>query len=268
MDLLAPRVVTAAMKLRCLLLARKAMTNLDSVLKSRHHLADKDPSSQSCGFSGSHVWMWELNHREGWGPKNWCFWTVVLVKTLEGPLDSKDIKSVNPKGNQSWIFTDRNDAKPPIHWPLDVKSWLIGKDPDTGKDWGQEEKRVTEDEMIGWHHRLEQLLGDGERQGRLACWSPWGCRVRHDLVTKWQATTRKKGGGRAGLGPQTKSSSCLSPVSSLASYSLSTDGFSPLLYHTYWIDMPTLQHSSFASQNSHPQRWKCFFSQAPHIKSQ
>ena len=149
---------------------------LNNIQKQRHYFANKGLSCQGYGFSSSHVWMWELNHREGWGPKNWCFWTVVLVKTLEGPLDSKDIKSVNPKGNQSWIFTDRNDAKPPIHWPLGVKSWLIGKDPDTGKDWGQEEKGTTEDE-IGWHcwldgREFEQAPGDGEGQGGLACCSP------------------------------------------------------------------------------------------------
>ena len=108
------------------------------------------------GFSSSHVWMWELNCEEGWVPKNWCFWTVVLEKTLESPLDCKEIQPVHPKGNQSWVFTGRTDveAETPIFWPPDAKSWLIWKDPDAGKDWRQEEKGMTEDEMIRWHHQL------------------------------------------------------------------------------------------------------------------
>ena len=128
-------MVTVAMKLRCLLLGRKAMTSLDSILKSRHYFANKGPSSQSYGFSGSHVWMWELDYKESWVPKNWCFWTVVLEKTLESPLDCKEIQPVHPKGDQSWIFIGRTDdkAEPPILWPPDVKNWLIGKDPDAGK---------------------------------------------------------------------------------------------------------------------------------------
>ena len=115
-------------------------------------------SSQSYGFASSHVWMWELNYKESWALKNWCFWTVVLEKTLESPLDCKGIKLVNPKGNQSWIFIGRTDAEAeaetPILWPPDAKNWSIGKAPDTGKDWRQEEKETTEDEMVGWHHRL------------------------------------------------------------------------------------------------------------------
>ena len=124
--------------------------------KQRHYTADKGPSSQSYGFSSSHVWMWELDYKESWAQTNWCFWTVVLEKTLESPLDCKEIKPVNPKGNQSWIFIRRTDAEAetPILWPPDVKSWLIGKDSDAGRDWGQEEKGMTEDEMAGWHHRL------------------------------------------------------------------------------------------------------------------
>ena len=100
--------------------------------------------------------MWELDHKEGWAPKNWCFWTVVLEKTLESPLDCKEIQTVNPKGNQSWIFIGRTDAEAeaPVIWPPDAKNWLIGKDPDAGKDWGQKEKGTTEDEMVGWHHSL------------------------------------------------------------------------------------------------------------------
>ena len=111
--------------------------SLDSILKSRHHFADKGPSSQSYGFSSSHIQTWQLDHKEGWVPKNWCFQTVVLEKTLESPLDCKEIKPVNPKGNQPWICIGRTDAEAeaPILWPPDVKSWLTGKDPDPGKDW-------------------------------------------------------------------------------------------------------------------------------------
>ena len=125
--------------------------------------------------------MWELDYKESWAQKNWCFWTVVLEKTLESPLDCKEIKAVNPKGNQSWTFTGRTDAEAetPILWPPDVKSQLIGKDPDAGKDWRQEEKGTTEDEMVGGHHWLdghefEQAPGVGDRQGGLECCSPWG----------------------------------------------------------------------------------------------
>ena len=123
----------------------------------------------------------ELDHKEGWALKNWCFWTVVLEKTLDSPVDCKEIKPVNPKGNQPWIFTGRTDSevKTPILWPPDEKKWLNGKDPDSGKDWRQEEKGMTEDEMVGWHHLLnghefEQAPGVGERQGSLAWCSPWG----------------------------------------------------------------------------------------------
>ena len=141
---------------RHLVLGRKVMTNLDSILKSRHYFPNIGLSSQSYDFSSSHVWMWELDYKESWAPKNWCFWSVVLEKTLESPLDCKDIQPVHPKGNQSWIFIGRTDAEAetPVLWPPDVKNWLIGKDPDAGKDWRQEEKGMTEDEMVGWHHRL------------------------------------------------------------------------------------------------------------------
>ena len=156
------------------------MTNLDSILKSRHYFANKGQSSQSYGFSSGHVWTWELDHKESWAPKNWCYWTVVLEKTLESSLDCKKIKPVNLKGNQSWIFIGRTDAEveTPILLPLDLKKWLIGEDPD-GKDWWQEDKGTTEDVMVGWHHRLdghefEQALGVGDGQGGLACCSPWG----------------------------------------------------------------------------------------------
>ena len=126
------------------------------IKKQRHHFADKGPYSRSCGFSSCHEWMQELDHKEGWAPKNWCFWIVVLEKTLESPLDSKEIKPVHPKGNQPWIFTGRTDAEAeaPILWPPDVKSWLIRKDPDAGKDWRQKEKRVAEEETVRKHYRL------------------------------------------------------------------------------------------------------------------
>jgi len=149
--------------------------------KQRHCFANKSPSSQSHGFSSSHVWMWELDYKQNWVPKNWCFWTVVLEKTLESPLDFKEIQPVNLKGNQSWIFIWRTDtaAETPILWPLDVKNWLIWKDPDAGKDWKWEEKGMREDEMVGWHHRLnghesEQTPGVGDGQGGLACCRLWG----------------------------------------------------------------------------------------------
>ena len=128
---------------RRLHLGRKVMTNVDSnIKKQRHYFANKVPSSEGYGFSSGHVWMWELDYKENWMPKNWCFWTVVLEKTLESPLDFKEIQLVYPKGNQSWIFIGRTDikAETPILWPPDVKSWLIWKDPDAGKDWRWEEK--------------------------------------------------------------------------------------------------------------------------------
>ena len=161
--------------------------------------------------------MGELDHKEGWASKNWCFWTVVLEKSLESLLDCKDIKPVNPKGNQPWKFIGRTDAeaKVPILWPPDAKSWLIGKDPDAGKDWGQGEKGMTEDEMIGWHHRLDEhelqpTLGDSEVQGSLACCSPWVCK-ESDITQRlnWtelrelrqETCCRKAGSGRGGQSP-------------------------------------------------------------------
>ena len=135
---------------------------------------------ESYDFSSSSVRMLELNHSEGWALKNWCFWAVVLEKTPESPLDSKEIKPVSPKKNQPWIFIGRIDAEAeaPILWPPDSNSWLTEKDADTGKGWRQKEKRVAADEMIGWYHRhsgheFEQTLRDGEGQGSLACCSPW-----------------------------------------------------------------------------------------------
>ena len=127
------------------------------IKKQRHYFGDKGPSSQNHGFSSSHVWMWELGYKESWTPKNWCFWTVVLEKILKSPLDCKEIQPVYPKGDQSWIFIGRTDVEgaTPIFWPPDAKNWLIGKDPDAGKDWRSEEKGTTEDEMVGWHHQLD-----------------------------------------------------------------------------------------------------------------
>ena len=134
--------------------------------------------------------MWELDHKESWAPKNWCFWTVVLEKTLESPLDCKEIQPVHLEGDQSWIFIRRTDAEAPILWPPDVKNWLSGKDPEAGKDWRQEEKGMTEDQMIGWHHRLngpkpKQALGAGDGQRSLVCCSPWYCK---ESETKEQLT--------------------------------------------------------------------------------
>ena len=137
-----------------LLLGKKALTNLDSMLKSRDITLLTKVCLVKAVFSSSHVWMWELDHKKSRVPKNWCFCTVVLENT-ESPLDCKGIKPVNPKGNQSWIFIGRTDAEAPILWPPDAKNWLIGKDSDAGKDWGQKEKGTTEAEMVGWHHRLD-----------------------------------------------------------------------------------------------------------------
>ena len=165
------------------------MTIPDSILKSRDitlqtkvHLVN--------GFSNSHVWIWELDHKESWVPKNWCFWTVLLEKTLKSPLDCKEIQPVHPKGNQSWVLIGRTDAEAetPVLWPPD-------KDPDARKYWRQEEKGTTEDEMVGWHYRLighefEQALGAGDGQGSLVCCSPWG---RKELdTTEWLNWTELK----------------------------------------------------------------------------
>ena len=136
----------------------KAMTNLDSIWKTRHHFANKGPSSQGCGFPSGRVWIWKLDYEESWVPKNWCFWAVVLEKTLESPLNCKEIQPVHPKRNQSWIFIVRIDAEAetPILWPPDVKNWFIWKDPDAGKNWRQDEKGTAEDQMVGWHHQLDE----------------------------------------------------------------------------------------------------------------
>ena len=153
------------------------MTNLDSIIKTIDiTLPTKVHLSQSYGFPSSHVWMWALDHKEGWVLKNWCFWTVELDKTLESPLDCREIQPVHSRGDQSWVCFGRTDAKAetPILWPPHAKSWLIGKDPDAGRDWGQEEKGPTEDEMAGCHHQLdghefEWTPGVGDGQGGLAC---------------------------------------------------------------------------------------------------
>ena len=126
------------------------------IKKQRHYFVNKGLYSQGYGFSSSHVWMWELDYKESWAQKNWCFWTVVLEKTLESPLECKEIQPVYPGGDQSWVFIGRTDAEAEtlILSPPDAKSWLIWKDTDVGKDWRQEEKGTTEDEMVGWHHWL------------------------------------------------------------------------------------------------------------------
>ena len=143
---------------------------------------------QGCGFSSGHVWMWELDYKESWAPKNWCFQTVVLEKTLESPLHYKEIQPVHPKGDQSWVIKGTDvEAETPT-WPPHVKSWLIWKYADAGKDWGQEEKETTEDKMVGWHHQHNEhwfgwTLGVGDGQGGLACCGSWG---RKELDTTEQ----------------------------------------------------------------------------------
>ena len=182
--------MTAAMQLKDAPWKKSYDQPRQHIKKQRHYSADKGLSGESYGFSSSHVWMRELDSKESWAPKNWCFRTVVLKKTLENPLDFKEIKQVHPKGNQSWIFIRRTDAETetPILWPPDAKNWLIEKDPDAGKDWRQEEKGTTEDEMVGWHHRLNGhgfgwTPGVGDGQGGLTCCGSWG---RKELeMTEW-----------------------------------------------------------------------------------
>ena len=175
------QTVIAAMKLKdAYSLEEKLWPTYIAYSRAETLLANKAPSSQGYGFPSGHVWMWELEYKESWAPKNWCFWTVVLEKSLESPLDCKEIQPVHPKGDQSWVFIRRTDveAETPILWPPDAKSWLNGKNPDAGRDWGQKEKGTTEDEMVGWHHRLNGhefgwTLGVGDGQGGLVCCSSW-----------------------------------------------------------------------------------------------
>ena len=160
------------------------------IKKQRNYFANRGPSIQGYGFSSGHVWMCELDYKESWMQKNWCFWTVVLEKTLESPLGYKEIQPVHPKGDQSWVFIGRTDVKAgtPRLWPPDVESWLIWKDPDAGKDWGQEEKGTTEDETVGWHHWLNGhgfgwTPGVGDGQGGLVCCGSWG--HKESDMTEW-----------------------------------------------------------------------------------
>ena len=170
---------------RCLLLGRKAITNLDSILKSSDiTLPTSGPYSKRYGFSSSHVQMWELDSKEGWVLKNWCFQIVVLEKTLESCLGGTEIKGVNPKGNQPWIFIERTDAEAavPILWSPDMQNQLMGKDPDAGKDWGQEEKGTTEDEMVGWHHWLNG------HESELILWVVKNSEAWHPAVHRMEKT--------------------------------------------------------------------------------
>ena len=174
------QMVTAVMKLKDACSWKKSYDQpRQHNKKQRYYFTDKGPSSQSYGFSSSHVWMWELDYKESWVLKNWCFWNMVLGKTLERPLDCKEIQPVHSKRDQSWGFFGRTDAKAetPILRPPHAKCWLIGKDSDAGRDWGQE-KGMTEDEMTGWHNRLdghefEWTPGVGDGQGGLACCDSW-----------------------------------------------------------------------------------------------
>ena len=166
---------------RHLFLGRKAMANLDSILKNTDITLPTNVCLVKAMDFPVDMYACELDYKESWALKNWCFWTVMLEKTLESPLDCKEIQPVHPKGDQSWVFIGRTDveAETPIPWPPNAKSWLIWKDSDAGKDWGQEEKGMTEDKMVGWHHQLnghefEWTLGVGDGQGGLVCCSSWG----------------------------------------------------------------------------------------------
>ena len=185
------QMVIAATKLKDAYSSEKSYDQpRQHIEKQRHYFANKSLSRQGCGFSSGHVWMWELDYKESWAQKNWFVCTVVLEKTLKSPLNCKEIQPVHPKGDQSWVFFGRTDveAETPILWPPDAKSWLIWKDSDAGKDWRWEEKGTTEDEMVGWHHRLnghefKQALGVGNGQGSLSCCLPCG-RKKSDM-TEW-----------------------------------------------------------------------------------
>ena len=186
------------------------------IKKQRHYFADKCPLSQSYDFSSSHIRMWELDHKQSWTLNHWCFWTVVLEKILESPLDCKVIQPVNPRGNRSWIFIGRTDAEAetPILLPHDAKNWLIGKDPDAGRDWGQEEKGMAEDEMVGWHHhmmdmslsrlwelvvdrkaRCTEVHGVAKSQTQLSDWSElsWWCIVLGSRIPNTLLKRRSRG---------------------------------------------------------------------------
>ena len=182
------------------------------IKEQRHYFANKGPCSQSYGFSSSHICMWELDYKKSQAPKNWCFWTVVLEKTLESTLDCKEIQPVHPKGDQSWVFTGRTDveAETPILWPPDVKKQLIWKDPDAGKDWRQEEKGMTEDKMVGWHRRLNghEFVNSGSwwwtgrpgvlrSMGSQKVWYDWATELNKtetDLENKVMVATVGEGG--------------------------------------------------------------------------
>ena len=178
------QMVTAAMKLKDAYSWKESYDQpKQHIQKQRHYFANKGSSSQGYGFSSGHVWMWELDYKESWVPKNWCFWTVVLEKTLESPLDCKEIKPVNPKGNRFWIFIGRTyaEAETPILWPPDVKNWLVGKDPDAGKDEDWRRRGWQRMRWFGWHQWLDgqefdQPLGIGDGPGDLVCCSPRGCK--------------------------------------------------------------------------------------------
>ena len=184
---------------RHLFLWRKATTNLDSILKGRDMTLTTKVRLVT-GFSCGHVWMWELDCEESWAPKNRCFWTVVLEKTLESPLDCKEIQPLHPEGDQPWVFIGRTDveAETAIFWPPDAESWLIWRDPVVGKDWRQE-KGTTEDDMVGWHHQLDGhgfgwTLGVGDGQGGLACCS-YGVERSLTQLSDWTELTSHKGLG-------------------------------------------------------------------------